>query len=248
MCKHRLVLEWRPCRTQSPISEPSRCSMSPFAERSTNTSQPPAEPSAGTRPPRRPAYRGRSPRSTSIAWPRVACSSPNIAACRVAPAPAPAVPAKLYRRAPGDVTVSLPDRRYEVPALVFAETIEQMAGQVPPDTLRGVSSPGRRGGGVRCTQAGRSTGGSQATTQGPGRGPARARLRTPRDGRRRDPVRQLPVPRPRRRAPAAGVRDEPGADRRTRRRPRRRCRSTAGSTAGDVLRGDRPARVEAQPA
>src|SRR4051812_21459497 len=45
-------------------------------------------------------------------------------------------PAKLYRRAPGDVTVSLPDRRYEVPALVFAETIEQLAGQVPRDTLR----------------------------------------------------------------------------------------------------------------
>jgi predicted ArsR family transcriptional regulator len=45
-------------------------------------------------------------------------------------------PAKLYRRAPGDVVVSLPDRRYEVPALVFAETIEQMAGTVPPDTLR----------------------------------------------------------------------------------------------------------------
>jgi predicted ArsR family transcriptional regulator len=32
--------------------------------------------------------------------------------------------------------VSLPDRRYDVPALVFAETIEQMAGTVPPDTLR----------------------------------------------------------------------------------------------------------------
>jgi predicted ArsR family transcriptional regulator len=45
-------------------------------------------------------------------------------------------PAKLYRRAPRDVTVSLPDRRYDVPALVFAETIEQMAGEVPPDTLR----------------------------------------------------------------------------------------------------------------
>jgi len=45
-------------------------------------------------------------------------------------------PAKLYRRAAGDVTVSLPDRRYEVPALVFAETIEQMAGHVAPETLR----------------------------------------------------------------------------------------------------------------
>src|SRR3954471_782626 len=45
-------------------------------------------------------------------------------------------PAKLYRRAPSDVTVSLPDRRYGVAPLVFAEAIEQMAGQVPPDTLR----------------------------------------------------------------------------------------------------------------
>ena len=45
-------------------------------------------------------------------------------------------PAKLYRRAPREITVSLPDRRYEVPAQLFATAIEQMAGSVPPDPVR----------------------------------------------------------------------------------------------------------------
>ena len=45
-------------------------------------------------------------------------------------------PAKLYRRGPREVTVSLPERRYEVPARLFASAIEQMGGMVPPDALR----------------------------------------------------------------------------------------------------------------
>ncbi len=45
-------------------------------------------------------------------------------------------PAKLYRRAPGEVAVSFPERRYDVPALVFAETLEQVAGELPPEGLR----------------------------------------------------------------------------------------------------------------
>lgn len=45
-------------------------------------------------------------------------------------------PAKLYRRGPREVTVSLPERRYEVPARLFASAIEQMGGPVPPDALR----------------------------------------------------------------------------------------------------------------
>src|SRR6188768_1678191 len=45
-------------------------------------------------------------------------------------------PSKLYRRAPAEVAVSLPDRRYEVPALVFAETLEHVVDQLPPDSLR----------------------------------------------------------------------------------------------------------------
>ena len=45
-------------------------------------------------------------------------------------------PAKLYRRGPRQVAVSLPERRYEIPAQLFATTIEQLAEQLPPDTLR----------------------------------------------------------------------------------------------------------------
>jgi predicted ArsR family transcriptional regulator len=46
-------------------------------------------------------------------------------------------PSKLYRRGPREVTVSLPDRRYEVAAEIFAETIEQLGAQLPLDALRG---------------------------------------------------------------------------------------------------------------
>lgn len=49
--------------------------------------------------------------------------------------------AKLYRRGPREVAVSLPDRRYEVPAQLFAETIEQLDAQLPLDAL-GVSARG----------------------------------------------------------------------------------------------------------
>ncbi|MDQ2935520.1 MAG: transcriptional regulator [Chloroflexota bacterium] len=45
-------------------------------------------------------------------------------------------PAKLYRRGPRQVTVSLPERRYEIAAELFAETIEQLGEQLPPDALR----------------------------------------------------------------------------------------------------------------
>jgi predicted ArsR family transcriptional regulator len=45
-------------------------------------------------------------------------------------------PAKLYRRGPGEVAVSLPERRYEIAAQLFASTIEQLGEQLPPDTLR----------------------------------------------------------------------------------------------------------------
>jgi predicted ArsR family transcriptional regulator len=44
-------------------------------------------------------------------------------------------PAKLYRRGPGDVAVSLPERRYEIAAELLAETIERIP-HFPPETLR----------------------------------------------------------------------------------------------------------------
>jgi predicted ArsR family transcriptional regulator len=45
-------------------------------------------------------------------------------------------PAKLYRRGAREVAVSLPDRRYEIPAQLFATAIEQMAGAIPPAPLQ----------------------------------------------------------------------------------------------------------------
>lgn len=45
-------------------------------------------------------------------------------------------PSKLYRRAARDVAVSLPGRRYEVPARLFAETIEQLDSRGSLDAVR----------------------------------------------------------------------------------------------------------------
>jgi predicted ArsR family transcriptional regulator len=48
-------------------------------------------------------------------------------------------PAKLYRRAPREVTVSLPERRYETAARLFAETLERLGAgpdNGPPEELR----------------------------------------------------------------------------------------------------------------
>ena len=48
-------------------------------------------------------------------------------------------PAKLYRRSPGTVAVSLPDRRYETAAKLFAETLERLGhgpDEGPPEELR----------------------------------------------------------------------------------------------------------------
>ena len=145
-------------------------------------------------------------------------------------------PAKLYRRAPGEVAVSFPERRYDVPALVFAETLEQVAGELPPDTLRGAAR-----------HVGEAAGNAARKRAGPRAGrrmrhdalleTLRERGYEPRETViRRDQVRQLPVPRPRRAASSPRLRDEPGADGGTRRCARRRRRSPPGSTAGDVLR------------
>jgi predicted ArsR family transcriptional regulator len=45
-------------------------------------------------------------------------------------------PSKLYRRAARDVAVSLPGRRYEIPARLFAETIEQLDSRGSLDAVR----------------------------------------------------------------------------------------------------------------
>ncbi|HEY6013858.1 MAG TPA: helix-turn-helix domain-containing protein [Candidatus Limnocylindrales bacterium] len=73
-------------------------------------------------------------------------------------------PAKLYRRGPRQVTVSLPDRSYEVAALLFADTIEGTQGEIPPAPLR-----------VAARGLGRSAGARARKEAGPR--PTRKRLR-----------------------------------------------------------------------
>jgi predicted ArsR family transcriptional regulator len=73
-------------------------------------------------------------------------------------------PSKLYRRGPADVGVSLPGRRYEIPAELFAETIEQLADHLPPAVL--VAAAGRMGEAI-----------GSAARRGVGNRPSRKRLR-----------------------------------------------------------------------
>ena len=66
-------------------------------------------------------------------------------------------PAKLYRRAPREVTVSLPERRYETAAKLFAETLDRLSGGRGPspeleDAAREV---GEASGETAATEAGR---------------------------------------------------------------------------------------------
>lgn len=66
-------------------------------------------------------------------------------------------PAKLYRPGQREVAVSLPDRHYEVAAQLFAGTIEDAMGEIPPlplreaarDIGRAVGSRFRRDAGLR---------------------------------------------------------------------------------------------------
>jgi predicted ArsR family transcriptional regulator len=44
-------------------------------------------------------------------------------------------PAKLYARAAAEVAVSLPERRYEVAAKVFADALTQLAPSLPPESV-----------------------------------------------------------------------------------------------------------------
>lgn len=74
-------------------------------------------------------------------------------------------PAKLYRRGIRDVAVSLPARRYEVPAQLFATAIEEMGGPVPPDALRAAAH-----------DLGEAVGAAARTNAGPR--PSRRRLRS----------------------------------------------------------------------
>ena len=65
-------------------------------------------------------------------------------------------PAKFYRRAAGTVEVSLPTRRYELAADVFAEGLERVSPSGPPDgLLEAARAYGRRLGAMARRQVGR---------------------------------------------------------------------------------------------
>jgi predicted ArsR family transcriptional regulator len=73
-------------------------------------------------------------------------------------------PAKLYRRGPREVAVSLPERRYETVARLLAATIERISGDGPPPALEAAA------------RAVGETEGAEALKQ-VGRRPSRARRR-----------------------------------------------------------------------
>jgi len=68
-------------------------------------------------------------------------------------------PAKLYRRAEREVSVTLPERRYDTAALLFAETLERLGSgpdEGPPDALRDAAHElGEEAGEAASTAAGR---------------------------------------------------------------------------------------------
>lgn len=71
-------------------------------------------------------------------------------------------PAKLYRRGPREVTVSLPERRYEIAARLFAETIERSEDEIPPAALRkSAERVGTELGATARKHAGRRPGGQR---------------------------------------------------------------------------------------
>lgn len=74
-------------------------------------------------------------------------------------------PAKLYRRGEREVTVSLPDRRYELAARLFASTIEKTDSEIPPPVLR-----------AAARELGQTVGTDARRKAGPR--PSRKRLRT----------------------------------------------------------------------
>jgi predicted ArsR family transcriptional regulator len=74
-------------------------------------------------------------------------------------------PSKLYRRGSREIRVSLPERRYDVAAELFAEALESLAGTEPPAPLLGAA----HGLGESLGKAARNEAGAR---------PSRRRLRT----------------------------------------------------------------------
>ena len=157
-------------------------------------------------------------------------------------------PAKLYRRAEAELSVSLPARQYDLAAGLLAAAVNDATRTGTPvgEALTRVA-----------TERGRELG--DRARQEAGKRPSRRALLDaalavldeqgyePRVARRRGRAGQLPVPRPGRRTARPGVRHEPRpAGRDGRRRRRRRAGRAAGAVRGQLLRPPRrpPASIE----
>jgi len=131
-------------------------------------------------------------------------------------------PAKLYRRAAGEVAASLPPRTYETAAHLLAEAVEQTGADLE------LQAAARRAG-VRA--------GRRQPREG---GPAVERLLAARgyEPYRVGPaVAQLPLRQPLRRVPGAGLRHEPVADRGAAGGARGAGARRDGAGPGPLLRG-----------
>ena len=111
-------------------------------------------------------------------------------------------PAKLYRRADGEFSVSLPDRRYDLAARLLAGAVDEATRTGTPvaDALARIATErGRVLGEQARADAGGAAESAASSSTPPWRVLRERGLRTP-AGRRRGRARQLPVPRTRRRA------------------------------------------------
>jgi predicted ArsR family transcriptional regulator len=88
-------------------------------------------------------------------------------------------PSKLYARGAREIGVSLPERRYEVPAELFASAMEKMSGPTPPEALRSAAQDL----GVGIGEAARQRAGPR-----PSRKRLRAELREALDSRGYEPL------------------------------------------------------------
>ena len=213
----------------------------PQRRRCTGSSSIGATPSARTRPPRRWAWLGRLPRSTSIGSSPTGCSTTEFRRLTGRQGPGAGRPAKLYRRAEGELSVSLPARQYDLAAGLLAAAVNDATRTGTPvgEALTRVA-----------TQRGRELGDRARARGGEAAEPARPARRRPRSARRaglrtsrrrqRSRARQLPLPRPRRRTARAGVRHEPRpAVRHGRSRGRRPADRATRAVRGQLLRPPR---------
>ena len=159
-------------------------------------------------------------------------------------------PAKLYRRAEGEMSVSLPARQYDLAAGLLAAAVNDATQHRHPG--RGGTHASRERARTRARRSGASRGGEAAEPARPARrcprSARRAGLRTARR-RQRSRARQLPLPRPRRRTTRAGVRHEPRpAVRNGRGRRRRPADRPTGAVRRQLLRPPRrqPAKAKSQ--